>query len=169
MASTPGTPLPRVRLDWFWFAAATLAAVYFAWDALAAGRTWFVSAIFAAIAVMIYIRPRLRKKETGTFQVDASGVLRVEGRIREQIPWSDVAEIRIITTDQGPYAEDVYFMLADGKGAGCLIPHDAAVRTKLFEELQSRFPALDNDRVIQAMSSTGNNNFLIWKRKMEFR
>jgi hypothetical protein len=164
MTSTLGTPLSRPRVAWIWFAAAVLAAVYFAWDAITSDRTWFASVIFAGIAVLILIAPRLGKRQTETFRVDESGVVRVEGDIREQIRWADVAEIRIITTDQGPYAEDVYFALGDGKGAGCLIPHDAAVRTKLLEELHSRFPGLDDDMVVKAMGSTSNNNFLIWKR-----
>jgi hypothetical protein len=83
--------------------------------------------------------------------------------MREQISWSDVTEIRIITTDEGPYREDVFFALVASDGKGCLVPHDAAVRTKLLEELQFRFAGLDDDIVIKAMGSTSNNSFIIWR------
>lgn len=90
--------------------------------------------------------------------------MRIVGSIREQIRWDDVEEIRIITTDGGPYSEDVFFALVDDQKKGCLIPHDAAVHYKLLERLQSRFDGLDNEGVIGAMGSTSNANFLIWRR-----
>jgi hypothetical protein len=126
--------------------------------------SWVVASIFVVIAALIYVEPRLRKAETETIQVDDMGVLREDGPIREQIAWADVQEIRIITTDSGPYREDVFFALVTADGKGCLVPHDAAVRTKLLEELQSRFPGLDNDVIIKAMGCTSNNSFLVWDR-----
>lgn len=101
---------------------------------------------------------------TETIQIDDGGVLRIKGSIREQIRWDDVEEIRIITTDVGPFSEDVFFALVDGEKKGCLVPHDAAVRFKLLEQLQSRFTGLDDDAIIKAMGSTSNGNFLIWRR-----
>jgi len=163
MASQLGRTLPRKPVAWFWFAVAALPCAYFGWRALAADGSWVLPAVLAVIAGLIAIEPRLRKPATETIQIDDSGVLRVEGAIREQISWNEVHEIRIITTDEGPYREDVFFVLISADGKGCLVPHDAAVRTKLLEELQSRFANLDDDAVIRAMGSTSNNNFLIWK------
>ena len=141
MPSILGTPLPRETI------------------------LWIVAAVFAGIALLVFLAPRLRKAPTEVIHVDETGVSREGGGIREHIRWADVVEIQIITTDEGPYSEDVFFALADGKGRGCLIPHDAAVRTRLLEQLQARFPGLDDAKVIEAMGSTTNNNFLIWKRE----
>ncbi|MGC3980202.1 MAG: hypothetical protein QM808_02990 [Steroidobacteraceae bacterium] len=102
--------------------------------------------------------------ETETIEIDDVGVVRTVGSINERIRWDDVDEIRIITTDDGPYAEDVFFAIMDGNQKGCLIPHDAAVKFKLLEQLQSRFNVLNDEAVIKAMGSTSNANFLIWKR-----
>jgi len=110
------------------------------------------------------LEPRLRKQARETVQVDENGVLRVDGPVREQIKWDEVVEIRIITTDEGPFREDVFFALVGSNGKGCLVPHDAAARTKLLEELQVRFAGLDNETVIKAMGSTSNDNFLVWKK-----
>jgi hypothetical protein len=52
---------------------------------------------------------------------------------------------------------------SDGKG--CLVPHAAAVRTKLLEALQARFP-IDDTVVIAAMGCTSNNSFLLWKKSI---
>jgi hypothetical protein len=159
MSSTLGTPLPRRSPAWFWVAVAGLPALYFAWNA-----TWPAAAVLAVIAVSISLEPRLRKLEYETVQVDDTGVLRVAGEVKEQIHWKDIVEIRIVTTDEGPYQEDVFFVLAGDEGKGCLVPHDAAVRTKLLQELQTRFVTLDDKMVIEAMGSTSNNSFLLWKK-----
>jgi len=121
-------------------------------------------AALASIAFLIFLEPRLRKQARETVQVDENGVLRVDGPVREQIKWDEVVEIRIITTDEGPFREDVFFALVGTNGKGCLVPHDAAARTKLLEELQVRFAGLDNETVIKALGSTSNDNFLVWKK-----
>ena len=118
----------------------------------------------AVIAVLIALEPRFRTAERETVQVDECGVVRVDGSVKEQITWQDVEEIKIITTDEGPYQEDVFFALVGPNDKGCLIPHSAAVRTKLLEILQARFSGLDDNMVIKAMGSTTNNSFVVWKR-----
>jgi hypothetical protein len=165
MASRLGTPLSRKSIAWFWFSGAVFAAAALGWRALASGGSLIPAGISAVVAVLIAVEPRLRRAQVETVQIDDTGVLRVDGSIREHILWSDIDQIRIITTDDGPYGEDVYFALSDSQGKGCLVPHDAAVRTQLLEELQSRFPGLDNDAVIRAMGSTSNNSFLVWERR----
>ena len=135
-----------------------------AWGALKGTNSWWLSASLGGIAFLIFAEPRLRKPQQETIEVDGVGVLRVEGPIREQIQWQDIVEIRIITTSEGPFGEDVFFALAGANGKGCLVPHGAAVRTKLLEELQSRFPNLRNETIIEAMGCTSDRNFLLWKR-----
>jgi len=141
-----------------------LPAAYLGWGAFTGTQPWLLPAALASIAFLIFLEPRLRKQARETVQVDENGVLRVDGPVREQIKWDEVVEIRIITTDEGPFREDVFFALVGTNGKGCLVPHDAAARTKLLEELQVRFAGLDNETVIKAMGSTSNDNFLVWKK-----
>jgi hypothetical protein len=159
VSSKLGTPLPTRSPAWYWVVVLGFLAVYLAWKG-----NFGLSATFAGIAIFIALLPRFRKPELETIQVDDSGVLRIDGEIKERISWDSVEEVRIITTDKGPYQEDVFFVLADSNGSGCLIPHDAAVRTKLLQELQVRFPGLDDDMAIKAMGSTSDNSFLLWKK-----
>jgi hypothetical protein len=135
---------------------------YFAWKNPFHG-SWIVAFVFGGIAVFLLLLPRLIKSAE-TVQVDDVGVTRIEGDIHEQIAWDEVAEIRIITTAAGPWAEDVFFALGRVNGTGCLVSHEAAERTKLFQALQSRFPDLDDDMVKKAMGCTSNDQFMIWKR-----
>jgi len=167
MSSTIGTILPRKPVAWFWFIIAVITSLYFVWGAFSGIRSWILAVIFLGITSIIYIEPRLRKPEKETVQVDGEGVLRVDGDVNEKIYWKDVKEIRIITTDEGPYVEDVFFVLEGNEGSGCLVPHDAAVRTNLLEELQTRFPELDDELVIKAMGCTSNNSFLLWEKSDE--
>jgi hypothetical protein len=133
-----------------------------------------VNAILALVAFGLPAAAYLRRARFGfgaepateaeTVNIDDVGVARTVGSINERIRWDDVDEIRIITTDDGPYAEDVFFAIVDANQKGCLVPHDAAVRLKLLERLQSRFNGLNDEAVIKAMGSTSNANFLIWKK-----
>src|SRR6266480_3322286 len=164
VSSTLGTALPWRSVAWFWFAVFALPAAYLGWGAFTGTQPWLLPAALASIAFLIFLEPRLRKQARETVQVDENGVLRVDGPVREQIKWDEVVEIRIITTDEGPFREDVFFALVGSNGKGCLVPHDAAARTKLLEELQVRFAGLDNETVIKAMGSTSNDNFLVWKK-----
>jgi hypothetical protein len=133
-----------------------------------------INAILALVAFGLPAAVYLRRARFGfgaepaneaeTIRIDDVGVARTVGSINERILWDDVDEIRIITTDDGPYTEDVFFAIVDGHQKGCLVPHDAAVRFKLLERLQSRFNGLDDEAIIRAMGSTSNANFLIWKR-----
>ncbi len=82
----------------------------------------------------------------------------------ESLQWSDLAEITIFTTDEGPWAEDVYwlFMAADG-ATGCAVGGSAEGFDRLLKRLQE-LPGFDNDSVILAMGSTSNDRFPVWRR-----
>jgi len=135
-------------------------------------RPSVINAILAFVVFGLPAAAYLRKARFGfgaepvdeVIEITDVGIARTAGSIDERIRWEDVEEIRIITTDDGPYSEDVFFALVDGENNGCLVPHDEAVRLKLLEQLQSRFEGLDDAAVIKAMGSTSNNSFLIWKR-----
>lgn len=159
MSSKLGTLLPRRSTAWFWVAAAAVLALFAAWKA-----SWILASMLGGVALLIALEPRLRKPEHETVQVDEVGVLRIDGDVKEQVSWQEVTEIKIITTDQGPYREDVFFVLVGHGDRACLVPQDAAVRTQLLEEMQKRFPGLNNEMVIKAMGSTSDNTFVIWKK-----
>jgi hypothetical protein len=83
---------------------------------------------------------------------------------KERITWSDLAEVGILTTDQGPLQEDVFWVLLgrDGK-SGCAIPQSSEGADRLLEFFQ-RLPDFQHDVVIKAMGSTNNAKFTCWQR-----
>jgi hypothetical protein len=86
---------------------------------------------------------------------------RPDGTI-EIVTWSELKKIEVYTTDEGPFVEDVFFVL-HGDNRGCCIPQGAANAKDLIERLQN-LPGFDNENFIKAMGSTSNNTFLIWEK-----
>lgn len=101
----------------------------------------------------------------GSVQFDDTRVVftRPDGST-DHVSWSDLMEVGVLTTDEGPLQEDVYYMLLSAKpGEGCAVPQGAEGTDQLLERLQS-LPAFDHDSLIRAMGSTSNNRFVCWKK-----
>ena len=99
----------------------------------------------------------------GKLTIDDEGVTRTDRKLREHVAWDNIERVRIMTTDQGPRTEDVFFILDGKSGEGCMVPHELAVDGGLLEALQARLPGLDNGAVIDAMTSIQNKVFTIWE------
>jgi len=54
--------------------------------------------------------------------VDDAGARRIreDGAVVESVTWDELVGVRIVTTSDGPFAEDVLFVL-DGDGRGCVV------------------------------------------------
>lgn len=72
--------------------------------------------------------------------------------------------VLIETTDQGPFAEDVWWILIDGEGH-CTIPQ--AVAGEALLTWVQQLPGFDNDAVIAAMGSTENQLFVCWQHQQD--
>ncbi|WP_373033473.1 hypothetical protein [Sulfurovum sp.] len=85
--------------------------------------------------------------------------------IIETILWEDLHEVGILTTDEGPLQEDVFYLLLSKDGSnGCVIPQLSEGSDKLLERLQM-LPEFDNETLIKAMGSTENARFVCWQRE----
>ena len=98
-----------------------------------------------------------------TVTFDDLGVKRLlsDGRV-EEITWDELSEVCIVTTDQGPALDDVFYVLT-GNGKGCAVPSEAVGMKELLPWLQS-LPSFNNEVAIQAMSCTTNAKFVCWQR-----
>ena len=82
----------------------------------------------------------------------------------DRVTWSELIEVGVLTTDEGPIQEDVFFMLLSGKkDEGCAVPQGAQDVDQLVEKIQG-LPNFKNDELIKAMGCTSNNRFVCWKR-----
>lgn len=77
------------------------------------------------------------------------------------LPWSDLQEVIIRNTDQGPYVEDQFWVLV-GTEITLTIENSADGTDKLLTQLQT-LPNFDNLAVIAAMGYTNNKDFLCWQ------
>ncbi|MES2507339.1 MAG: hypothetical protein V4599_11585 [Verrucomicrobiota bacterium] len=79
---------------------------------------------------------------------------------QERIAWDNLQKVEILTTEDGPFAPDRFWVL-HGKHSGCVIPQGATGDAKLLAQLQT-LPGFDNGAVIEAMGSTSNATFVCW-------
>lgn len=73
-----------------------------------------------------------------------------------------LAEVRIVTTDDGPFEADVLWLLIPLDGPPLHIPNDALGAEALLPALQA-LPGFDNAAVVRAMGSTTPATFTIWR------
>jgi hypothetical protein len=86
---------------------------------------------------------------------------RPDGRT-ERISWSDLQKMEVITTDEGPFTADVFWVL-HGTSSGCVIPQGATGDAELLKHLQA-LPHFDNNVFTEAQGSTSNQTFICWER-----
>jgi hypothetical protein len=134
---------------------------------------WF----FGLGTVVLLLGPILRRRTTpagGQPQNTRSRRERVEfdereirrylpdGRI-EAIAWDDIDEISIVTTDEGPWLDDVFWLfLNKDRSKGCAVSNYAEGFEALLPRMQ-HLHGFDNALVVQAMGSTTHRSFVIWK------
>jgi hypothetical protein len=93
--------------------------------------------------------------------IDERGVRRtLAGGKVEQVAWEDLTAVLIMTTGDGPFSDDFFFVLIGAHGTGCLVPQGEA--SDLLGRLQ-RLPGFDSAKVIEACGCTDAARFLCWK------
>jgi hypothetical protein len=81
---------------------------------------------------------------------------------RERIAWADLDRVTILTTADGPFAPDAFWVLT-GAAGGCLSPWGAKGDRELLERLQ-HLPGFDDAAVLRAVGSTQPARFECWRR-----
>jgi hypothetical protein len=92
------------------------------------------------------------------------GFLRVAtpARKRAKIRMSDVIGVAIETNDSGPWGSDVVWHVSDGKFT-LHFPMGATGETEVLPVFQ-KLPGFDNQVMIDAMASTKNDIFVVYKK-----
>ena len=95
--------------------------------------------------------------------VDDEGARRLyRGETTHRVSWADLERVALRTTDDGPYAEDLFWVLVGGRGTGFVIP-SSLVPDGMLARLQE-LPGFDNEAVLQAMQSVTENVFVAWRK-----
>ncbi|WP_158678190.1 hypothetical protein [Pseudoalteromonas sp. T1lg23B] len=128
--------------------------------------------IFFGFCLLVSLFEPIRRKNQETDDVhknefvefDKIGIKRVvPNSIEEYILWKDIDEIAITTSDEGPFVDDLHWMLMNqDKTKGVAISNDAEGFSELLTEFQG-LQGFNNEAVIQAMGCADNNWFVVWK------
>ena len=113
--------------------------------------------------MMEFLKKLTHKTQPKVVTFDDQEVVRTltDGGV-ERVRWDELEEVSILTTDEGPFVDDVYWLLISRTG-GCAVPSSAKGSAELLPRLQ-RLPDFDNEAVIKAMGSTSNGRFLVWRK-----
>jgi hypothetical protein len=129
-----------------------------------------------ALAVLVW----LRRARTGTRR---SGRLMPEALVRvgfdedeilcsypegvfRRLAWSDIRQVDIRTTSEGPFLPDVFWGIhAGGDTPPIVFPQGATGEPELLQALQRKLPGFDNEALVGAMGSTADRSFLLWNRQ----
>ena len=85
-----------------------------------------------------------------------------EGAGTNEIRWADITGIDMVTTDKGPFEPDVWLVLKTDT-LSCRIPQGAPDYDQVYD-IVSAYPGFLLDNVIQAMMSTDNATFELWRK-----
>lgn len=79
------------------------------------------------------------------------------------LAWVDVASVQIHTTDQGPFVEDVHWVIAPRDGSAPLVVPGGNEGVSALLDIAPRFlDRFDHEAVIEAMGCTDNRTFMVW-------
>ena len=84
---------------------------------------------------------------------------------RKMVRWAELTKVVIVTTDEGPFVEDVFWGLYAGDDVKMAYPQIVEGSRPLLAAMQERLEGFDNEAVITAMGSTDNARFTVWERR----
>jgi hypothetical protein len=84
-------------------------------------------------------------------------------RVREEVRWEDLVRVEIVTTDRGPWDDDLFYVLTSREGRDLVVPSEAPQSAEVLVRLQ-RLPGFDNQAVIESAGCTENRRFLCWEK-----
>jgi hypothetical protein len=81
----------------------------------------------------------------------------------QSVRWSDIGAVNIVTTADGPFEADLFWLLQSlDRKTNITIPMGAEGEHDLLLRMQARLLGFDNMAVVEAMSSTGPAGFVVW-------
>lgn len=122
-------------------------------------------AIFVIVSFWLAIHNKTSNTQPERVEFDDDGITRhhPDGST-ESIHWNEIDTITIITTDQGPGAEDAFWVFENADNTkGCMVGNGAKGFPDLYQRLQS-LPGFRDEVVIEAMGTSSNKRFVAWQR-----
>ena len=83
--------------------------------------------------------------------------------LEEELSFDDIDKIIVETNNSGPWNSDVLWKIYYNDKL-LIVPLGCSGESIMLEKFQL-FPDFDNEKFIEAMTSTENNTFLVWTKK----
>jgi hypothetical protein len=83
----------------------------------------------------------------------------------ERVLWDELVRVEILTTDEGPYADDFFFLLEGREGKGVAISNELAVSTAWSRSCSGAFQGSTTRRSSRRRGSTRVRRFLVWQKQ----
>lgn len=133
-----------------------------------------VAALFVTLAVFLFVngflfnRILFRKaieKNTPVFEFNEEcGTITYPDEDPVEIIWSDVERIEIITTNDGPWSEDFWWLFyLKGTESPIDVPQGAKGNEGIFDVLKKNFEGHDMETIMKALGSTSEARFNVWQ------
>jgi hypothetical protein len=106
-------------------------------------------------------RPTPPERAAVTFD-DKEITCRRPPNLVDVMKWADLCVVVIQTTDQGPFVDDIFWVLV-GKTSCCIVPSESKGVDQLVARLR-QLPSFDYGPAVRAMSSAENREFVCWRR-----
>jgi hypothetical protein len=84
------------------------------------------------------------------------------GSPEQTMLWTELIGVAIKTTDEGPFAPDVFWVLG-AKDKVVMYPGGATGEQEMLTRLQ-KLPSFNNEAVIEAAGCTDNKLFVCWEK-----
>jgi hypothetical protein len=84
---------------------------------------------------------------------------------KKSLRWSALTEVCIVTTDKGPHQPDIFWgFRTEEESMPLFIPQEAQGFPSLAQELPERLPGFNFAKSSEAMGSTQNAVFTVWRK-----
>ncbi len=97
--------------------------------------------------------------------IHEDSIIYEHGMMRDEIALDQIIEIAVVTTDEGPFVDDVFVVLKGAQNE-ITIPQEAENFEALFDVFK-KFEGFNYEAFIEAMSSTENAKFVCWTKPEE--
>jgi len=122
--------------------------------------------VVGLIGRVIDSRARRRKPgHTVTVSVDNDQFTVIDGKTRISVRWNDIRRVTMITTNRGPWFDDLFYHVLH-VGGDLTLPSEANGMIPFVEKLEG-LPGFDINAYTQAIRSVQNESFVIVVRNEE--
>jgi hypothetical protein len=129
---------------------------------------WWILLACTCSAAAILLRPQFTagdlRADDDLLDVSSWGVRRfgADG-LHEAVSWPDLLEVAVATSARTMDEEDVYVVLRGRFGNDVSVPHSLAVESGVLTALQLRLNGFNDAAFIDALTSTGEGLFVLWR------